>query len=96
MPCLSFLETRIQSVNDVGVDGMGPCVLFHGCRCPDDEVYMPLLDEAVAHGALSAAHIAYSGLAAPGSTWKGSEFIHERVLQHGAQMWELLQAGAIV
>jgi cytochrome P450/NADPH-cytochrome P450 reductase len=89
-PLRGFIEER-AALRREGV-GVGPTLLFFGCRRPDhDYLYRSELEGYAASGDLSALFVAFSR--EPG---RPKVYVQELLRAQGARLYALLQAGAAV
>ncbi len=87
-PFRAFVQER-RALKKAGVD-LGPAMLFFGCRDPEqDYLYRDELEAAASDGLIEL-HTAFSR--------SGPErvYVQDLVRQQGAQVWQMLEDGAIV
>jgi sulfite reductase alpha subunit-like flavoprotein len=85
-PIRAFIEERVA----LDAPKYGPCLLFLGFRSPDDEVYQPLIKNALAVGALTHAKITYSDQCEDGQKCM---MVSDMVQIQGRQVWDHFQSG---
>jgi len=86
-PIRAFIEERsaMRSSN------LGPCKLFLGFRSPEDEAYQPLIQKALATGALTDAKITYSyGCREPHQVCM---LVSEMIRIQGKEVWDHFENG---
>lgn len=87
-PFRAFVQER-RALKEAGVD-LGPAMLFFGCRDPEqDYLYRKELEAAASDG-LTDLHVAFSR--------SGPErvYVQDLVRKQGAQVWQMLEGGAII
>jgi len=79
-PIRGFLEDRLATI-DKQATAFGESLLFLGFRSPSDEVYRELVQESLSKGAITTAHISYSGGCT--NAEQSCQLISDTVRDHG-------------
>lgn len=84
-PFRGFLQERAyQKKNGQNV---GPCVLFFGCRRPDqDHIYSDEMEEYVKSGVIVHHHVAFSRTNPPSA----QKYVQHALLAHAGEVWSLM------
>lgn len=86
-PFRGFIQERLVAAKRAAA--LGPALLFFGCRSRQhDYIYREELEGAVAGGALSALHVAFS------RETSVKDYVQHHMQRQGAEVWALLQPGA--
>jgi NADPH-ferrihemoprotein reductase len=84
--CSQERQHLLQQAGSCEAAGLGPAVLFFGCRRRDqDYIYQAELEGFVGAGALSQLHVAFS------REGEAKDYVQHRIAAAGGQLWELLQ-----
>ncbi|KAG1122934.1 hypothetical protein G6F42_011015 [Rhizopus arrhizus] len=84
-PFRGFLQERaFQKKNGQNV---GPCVLYFGCRHPDqDHIYSEEMEEYVKSGVIVHHHVAFSRTNPPSA----QKYVQHALLAHAGEVWSLM------
>lgn len=84
-PFRGFLQERAYKKKEG--QNVGPCVLFFGCRRPDqDHIYSDEMEEYVKSGVIVHHHVAFSRTNPPSA----QKYVQHALLAHAGEVWSLM------
>jgi len=88
---MGFMQERDMLLQGKRPTPLGPALLFFGCRSStEDYIYKDRLEGYLASGVLTGLHTAFS------RDGPSKVYVQDLIAQQGAEVWELLEAGAVV